>query len=401
MQTGISPASEVPPESRKLKILICLLYYVPHRTGLTIHVQRVAEELARRGHEVTVLTARYAPTLPRDDEMHNGVRVIRLWVPPIPISRGMVMPAYPWAAWALMRQHDVVWISTPMLETALIAVLAKLTRRRVIVTHHGDLVLPDGLGNRIIRSVMFAMYKFMAKRAARLIAYSQDYADQSYYLLPFKEKVIPNYPPVDMPLPNLEHARQLRAEWSREGGPLIAYAGRFVQEKRPDLLIRALEIINKTYPNARIVFAGEYNIPYENTWERHQDIIQQYRDQLIFLGLNDDMQFMADYFAACDVLALPSDTECFGLVQVEAMLSGTPVVMTDIPGGRVPVTVTGMGKLAQSGDWQSLGETLVEVIQNREQYVKSREFITGIFSFQKTVDCYEQQFYQYARRHDG
>ena len=60
----------------KLKILMCLLYYVPHRTGLTIHVQRVAEELARRGHEVTVLTARYKLDLPRDDEMHNGVRVV-------------------------------------------------------------------------------------------------------------------------------------------------------------------------------------------------------------------------------------------------------------------------------------------------------------------------------------
>src|SRR5690349_22492726 len=53
-------------QDKKLKILISLLYYVPHRTGLTIHVQRVAEELARRGHEVTVLTARYKQSLPRD-----------------------------------------------------------------------------------------------------------------------------------------------------------------------------------------------------------------------------------------------------------------------------------------------------------------------------------------------
>ncbi len=79
----------------KLKILICLLYYFPHRTGLTIHVQRVAEELVRRGHEVTVLTARYSNDLPRDDTtMHKGVRIVRLWAP-IHLSRGMIMPAYP------------------------------------------------------------------------------------------------------------------------------------------------------------------------------------------------------------------------------------------------------------------------------------------------------------------
>ena len=385
----------------KLKILICLLYYVPHRTGLTIHVQRVAEELARRGHEVTVLTARYHPSLPRDATMHNGVRVVRLWTPPIPISRGMVMPAYPWAALGLMLQHDVVSIHTPMLETALTSVLAAIAGRKVVATHHGDLILPKGLLNRLIQKSMFAMYKFMAKRAARLIAYSQDYADHSYYLLPFRDKVSVIYPPIHMPPPDARHAEELRAQWSKDGGPVIGFSGRFVEEKRPDLLIRALEVINQTYPNARIVFAGEYDIKYEDTWERHQDLVQKYRDQLVFLGLVDDMQLMADFYAACDVLALTSDSECFALVQVEAMLSGTPVVMTDTPGGRVPVQVTGMGKLARAGDWRSIGEAIVEVLNNREQYVRPREFIEQCFSFQETVDRYERIFRQYARRKGG
>jgi glycosyltransferase involved in cell wall biosynthesis len=385
----------------KLKILICLLYYVPHRTGLTIHVQRVAEELVRRGHEVTVLTARYHPSLPRDATMHNGVRVVRLWTPPIPISRGMVMPAYPWAALGLMLQHDVVSIHTPMLETALVSVLASIAGRKVVVTHHGDLILPGGGINRVIQNTMFAMYKFMAKRAARLIAYSQDYADHSYYLLPFRDKVSAIYPPIHMPLPDAQHAEELRAQWSRDGGPVIGFSGRFVQEKRPDLLIRALEIINKSYPNARVVFAGEYDIQYEDTWKRHQDLVQKYRDQLVFLGLVDDMQFMADFYAACDVLALTSDSECFALVQVEAMLSGTPVVMTDTPGGRVPVQVTGMGKLAKAGDWRSIGEAIVEVLKNREQYLRSRDDIEQRFSFKETVDRYEALFREHARRKRG
>ena len=93
----------VQDEKRSLRILIFLHYYFPHRTGLTIHVQQVAEELVRRGHEVTVITTRYSNELPRDEDMHNGVRVIRLWAP-IKVSRGMLTPAFPWAAYFAMRK---------------------------------------------------------------------------------------------------------------------------------------------------------------------------------------------------------------------------------------------------------------------------------------------------------
>lgn len=382
----------------KLRILINLLYYFPHRTGLTIHVQRVAEELVRRGHEVTVLTARYRNDLPRDDvHMHEGVRIVRLWAP-IRMSRGMIMPAYPWAAWNLMRQHDVISIHTPMLETAVVAVLSKLTGTRLIITHHGDLILPGGLINRFIQSTMFQFYKIAARRASRIVAYSQDYADHSYYLLPFMDKVTVNYPPVHMPHPQPERVAQLRAKWGKDGGPIIGFAHRFVEEKRPDLALRSLEVVNQRYPNARLVFAGEYDIAYEDTWERQQALVNQYRDQLIFLGLIKDTQELANFYAACDVLLLTSDSECFALAQVESMLCGTPVVATNIPGGRVPVTVTGMGLIAEKGSWQTIGEAVVAVLDEPEQYQKPRETIEQIFSFKETVDRYEELFYAYARR---
>ena len=385
---------------RKLKILISLLYYYPHLTGLTYYVQLIAEELARRGHQVTVLTARYRQDLPRDTVMHNGVRVVRLWAP-IRISRGMIMPAYPWAMARLLRQHDVVSIHTPMLETALVSLLAGVSGLKVIPTHHGDLVLPESRMNRLIAKIMFALYAFMARRVPCIISPSHDYADHSYYLRPFRGKVKPVYPPIRIPKPNAENADKLRQQWGHSGGPIIGYSGRFVQEKRPELLIRALDVINKQYPNARIVFAGEYDIQYEDTWRRHQPLIEKFKPQLIFLGLISDKQKLADFYAACDLVALPSDTECFALAQVEAMLCGAPMVMTDIPGGRVPVTVTGMGKLARPGDWESIGKAVLDILDNPEKYVKSREFVAACFSFEETVNRYEAIFRQHARQQYG
>lgn len=385
----------------KLRILICLLYYLPHRTGLTLYVQQLAERLAARGHAVTVVCARHDRSTPLGESWENGVRVVRLWPLPLAISRGMVMPGYAWRIWRLMREHDVVSLHTPMLETALIGLLARLSGRRIVCTHHGDLVLPEGPVNRLITAVMFALYKAMAKDAAAMVCHTLDYAQQSYYLSPYLSKVAVIHPMIEMPRPDPERVRELRAAWSAEGspdgGPIIGFAGRFVEEKRPDLLIHALEVVNRAYPSARIVFAGQHQIPYEGYWDRHRELSDRYRDQLVFLGVLPSPQAMADFYAACDVLALPSDTECFALVQVEAMLCGTPVVMTDTPGGRVPVQLTGMGKIVPPGDWRALGEALVEVIAGRERYVRPAAQIARHFSPDETIAQYEQLFRLHAR----
>jgi glycosyltransferase involved in cell wall biosynthesis len=379
-----------PERDRPLKILVALQYYLPHRTGVPIHVQRVAEALVERGHSVTILTARHSIDLPRNETI-NGVRLVRLWAP-LRVSRGMVMPAYPWAAWGLIRLHDVVWLQTPMLETSLLAFLAKRQGKQVIATHHGDLILPPGLFNRFVRWFTFQHYRYMAQRAARLIAYSHDYADNSYYLNPFREKTSVIFPPIQVPDPDPARVVELRERWQRDSGPIIGFAGRFVREKRPDLLIRALEVINRSCANACVVFAGEYDIRYEDTWERCQPLIQRHEDQLVFLGKLESMQAMANFYAACDVLVLPSDTECFALVQVEAMLCGTPVIMTDTPGGRVPVTETGMGKIVPRGDWEAIGAAVVDVVQHPAQYILPREYVERCFNLGETVDRYERHF---------
>ncbi|MGF1506699.1 MAG: glycosyltransferase family 4 protein [Anaerolineae bacterium] len=375
-----------------LKILIALQYYVPHRTGLTLHVQYIAEALAARGHQVTVLTARYDPALPRDEQVINGVRVVRLWAP-IKVSRGMIMPAYPEAALKLVREHDVVSIHTPMAETPVFAAYTKLFKRGLVITHHGDLVLPDGLLNRIIEGVTFAFYKTAGRAAHHILAYSQDYADHSYYIEPFREKTHAVHPPIKMPRPNPSRAEELRDEWLHGvngTARLIGYSGRFVEEKRPDVLIRALKTVHEQYPGSRIVFAGEYDIKYESFWERSRDLVEANREHLVFLGLLTDAQAMADFYAAVDELALPSDTECFALVQVEAMRSGTPVVATDIPGARVVVKKTGMGEIVPPRDPGAMGAAINRVLADRSAYVKPLAEIDAAFNFETTVDRYEE-----------
>jgi glycosyltransferase involved in cell wall biosynthesis len=296
--------------------------------------------------------------------------------------------------------HDVISIHTPMLETAIFAVYAKLLGRGLVITHHGDLVLPSGAFNRFVEFVTFNLFKMAGQAAHGLIAYSRDYADHSYYIAPFRDKTSAVYPPIQIPEPEPRRVAELRAKWLGDAastGKLIGYAGRFVEEKRPDVLIRALPQIHEKFPGSKIVFAGQYDIKYENFYEQNRTLLEQHKESLLFLGLLEDEHEMANFYAACDVLALPSDTECFALVQVEAMRCGTPVVATNIPGAREVVKVTEMGELSPPGDPQAFGDALLRVLSDRPTYVKPLSEIDRKFNFEETVDRYERHLRNAAR----
>ncbi|MBC7262478.1 MAG: glycosyltransferase, partial [Chloroflexi bacterium] len=182
-----------------MKILVILTYYYPHWTGLTAYARRLSEGLARRGHQVTVLTSRYWRTLPKE-EVHNGVRIVRL-EPLMRISRGLVMPGFPFAAYRLINEHDVVQVHIPILESPLITALAKRTGKKVLITHHGDLVMPSKPFDQFVERTVTWLMRQALKSAARITIHTRDYADNSPFLRPFQEKLVPILPPVEIPQP--------------------------------------------------------------------------------------------------------------------------------------------------------------------------------------------------------
>ncbi|HYF65955.1 MAG TPA: glycosyltransferase family 4 protein, partial [Herpetosiphonaceae bacterium] len=232
-----------------MKILSILTYYAPHWTGLTIHAQRVAEGLAARGHEVTVLTTRHSLDLPIDEVM-QGVRVIRLQ-PIARISRGMVAPAFPLAAAKLIRSHDIVHVHTPQLEALLASSLCKILGRPLLMTHHGDLIMPDGAINRVIEAAVTGQMLLAGKLATAVSAYSRDYAGNSAFLQHFKDKLTYIYPPVELPAPQPDAVAAWKTELGLDGRPVVGFAGRFVEEKGFDFLLQAMPLIAEAFPEVR------------------------------------------------------------------------------------------------------------------------------------------------------
>jgi glycosyltransferase involved in cell wall biosynthesis len=377
-----------------VKILCILTYYRPHVSGLTIYVERLARSLAARGHEVTVLTSHYANDLPREEIM-EGVRVVRVPVA-LRLNKGVFMPSFPFRAWHEIKVHDVVSIHLPQVEGALAAVLTRWARRKPIITYHCDLQMPPAWYGRIVDRLTFWDNLLAGGMADTIVAYTQDFADHSPFLSRFGPKVRVILPPVVIPDPTPAGIQVLREQVDLlDGQQVIGFAARFAYEKGAGYLISAIPHILKSAPNVRVLFAGPYgkDVIGESIWQDLQPLIKRYQPYLAFLGTLNPTQ-MADFFALCDVVTVASinNTESFGLVQVEAFLCGTPVVATDLPGVRQPVTMTGMGEIVPVANAEGLAAGIVKVLAAPERYTRSSAVIKRMFDLDRTVDDYEMLF---------
>jgi glycosyltransferase involved in cell wall biosynthesis len=112
---------------------------------------------------------------------------------------------------------------------------------------------------------------------------------------------------------------------------------------------------------------------------------------------------MAAFYRNCDVTVLPSlnSTESFGLVQIESMLNGVPVVASNLPGVRQPVLMTGMGEIAPVGNPTGLAEAILKVLRDPPSYHRPASVIAQVFSPDETARRYENLFTHLLGRGDA
>jgi glycosyltransferase involved in cell wall biosynthesis len=355
-----------------MKILTVLTYYRPHTSGLTIYAERLARAFAKRGHQVTVMTTQFDPSLPQE-EMVDGVKVIRIPVL-FRVSKGVIAPTFGYVATKLVAQHDVVQMHLPQFDAPGVAFRGRLFGKPAVLTYHCDLLLPPGAFNRLVNTVVDFQNNMAGLLSNHIVTYTQDYADNSPYLSRYASKLTPILPPVELPDP-LPGAVQAFAEThlTKERHPVIGMAARFAAEKGVEVLLDAMPTILKKYPKAQVLFAGTYqNVMGEQAYsDRLMPRIREYEVQghWTFLGNLDPVQ-MAAFYPNLDVLTVPSlnSTEAFGLVQIEAMMNGVPCVPSALPGVRQPVTMHGMGRVSKIGDAADLAASILEVLDNPQKY---------------------------------
>ncbi len=377
-----------------MKVLITSTYFHPYSSGLSVYALRIARGLVGLGHEVCVLTSQYDQNLPGVETL-DGVKIVRVKVG-MKLSKGVLMPglraqARKWVAWA-----DVVNLHMPQFESFVVARLSRQLKKPLVVTYHCDLVMSGGWFSRLAGWGTNLLGKQTLKQAGVIVQNTLDYARHSRVLNAYLDKVIEVPTPVVFLESSANEKMAFREKFGlSETDKVLGLAGRVASEKGYEYLAQALPLVWEKYPTARVVHAGSWKgvIGEEAYLAKVEAMIRPFGEKWKSLGFLTDEDFMR-FFAACDLLVFSSlnATESFGIVQIEAMSQGTPVVASDLPGVRQPVLQTALGRIVPVRDAAALAEGIISVLdESSETWLIPGSYLKQ-FEQEKVAERYQEIF---------
>ncbi len=296
----------------RLRVLHVGKYYPPHAGGIETHLATLCRELRGAVHVEIVVASENGRSV---QEAVDGISVTRvgtvLDLAAAPVCPGMVRRIRD-------AQADLVHIHLPN-PTAILAYFASRRNGPLVTTYHSDIVR-----QRLLARGFAPFLQHFLQRCAAIIVASPNYLKTSAILQPYRDRcrIIPYGISVE---DSQQGDPRLSAEIRKRYGPrLLLSVGRLVYYKGFEHLIRAMRQVQ-----ACLLIVGDGPL--------RAALVQEtatlgVTDRVVFLGAVADVR---PYYQAVDIFVLPSvaRSEAFGLVQLEAMASGLPVVNTWLKSG--------------------------------------------------------------------
>ncbi|MBI2984381.1 MAG: glycosyltransferase family 4 protein [Candidatus Kerfeldbacteria bacterium] len=341
-----------------MRIAIVTQAYYPILGGVTEHVWHLGHELQRRGHQVTVITGSA-----RDDDNH-GLRVLRHGFQIPVMSNGANV--YLTVGWKLGRllqrieqaeRFDLVHIQAP-LDPGLPLIASKAMRTPKVGTYHTARQASGGWLERI-PAIFRSVFLDAVGKINHHIAVSPAAEEFVHRYFPAVDlTIIPNGVDVERFSPSVPAVAKYR-----DGRLTILFVGRMDPRKGAKFLFAALPYIERRLKNYRVLVVG-------TGW------MQKYYDALIPHHLRRRVEFagyispeeLPRYYRSADIYCSPATgNESFGIVLLEAMASGVPIVASDIDGYRWVVEPGQEGLLVPPRSPPHLANAIVELADNDRQ----------------------------------
>ncbi|HXT16809.1 MAG TPA: glycosyltransferase [Gemmatimonadaceae bacterium] len=329
-----------------MRVLHVGKFYAPEPGGMETHLQVLCEELSAT-MDVRVLVAARGRKTQR--ATYNGIPVTRA-ATAVAIAGASFCPSMP--AEIRAAEPDVVHLHLPNPPAAL-AYLMSGHRGPLVVTYHSDIVRQRVLGRAIeplVRRVL--------RRASAIIVSSEALIDASPVLRAVRDKC--RVVPFGTRLEPFERRDEgaIAGIRARHGTPLVVGVGRLVGYKGFEFLIDAMRAVRGS-----LVIIGEGPLHSELTERIRRHGLE---DRVVLAGHVADV---TSHLQAADVFVLSSISrnEAFGIVQIEALACGTPVINTRLDSGVPTVSLDGQtGITVAPCDAAALAKAIDRVLTNSE-----------------------------------
>ncbi|MCA1949627.1 MAG: glycosyltransferase family 4 protein [Treponema sp.] len=346
---------------KKLQIAMLSSFYFPHKGGTERYVHDLSYALAERGHRVTIFSHFPGPVQQDPESMVQVVRIPAVWGPtysPLlaPQPRG------------LLRSMDIIHSHAPPFYFLNHA--AKMRHIPQVLTYHCDIEIPDRLGaieipnepKQLLDRYFYKSTRLHLKKIDKIVATTKTYAETSETLKEFSYKVIPigiHTSVYKEKLKQCEDRGCVRKEFE------ILFVGRLVATKGLWFLLQAMDILKTRGQQAHltIVGSGEELLSLKLFVSNHK-----LEEMVTFAGQVEDDELF-EYYSSSSLFILPSFVrlEAFGIVQLEALAMGVPLIVSDMPGVNEVIQKTGGGWLVPPKNPEALANQIQYAFQHREE----------------------------------
>ena len=398
-----------------MKIAMFTDAYYPRINGVTVSVHSYASELTKLGHTVCVVCMEYSEEQQKsaffdekDSDEKSPFRIVRIpsWSAGVLSKEDRVARFDKWRRVKKAMKAfvpDVIHINSEWVIGYFGAMYAHHYKIPFVFTFHTMweeyLVnyvnfLPDSSLRRIGRSVV----KFYLKRADLIIAPTERIASVVHeYGIQKQAEILPTGIPESREKYSLIRQTAVGLQLSKKcpqikGKKILLFVGRIVKEKNIAFLLDVLESVQKKFPKTALLFVGAG--PYLDELKELADA-RDLSKSVAFAGYipSSDLPY---FYKLAQVFVFPSKTETQGLVTVEAMLSGLPVVAIGEM-GTVDVMQGDHGGFMVKDDVAEFSEKVLSLLKNQQlRKKKAQEALEWGKKWKistltpKLVECYER-----------
>ncbi len=397
-----------------MNVLLLSWEYPPRIVGgLGTHVHKLATNLVRHGVNIHVVT-KDVPDAP-DYEFSEGVHIHRVPLYPPEI------PQEDWVPWTLQFNVALLEKAVPLINerigkvhvihahdwlVAHAAIALKHAYRIPLVAtihateygrHQGHL---PGTMQKIIHQVEWWL-TFESVRTICCSNYMRDEVLKIFELPRDKVDVIPNGIALDEFRMDVATSR-IRRKYLEQNERMVLFVGRLVYEKGVQTVIEAMPQVLEEIPGVKFLVVG--------TGPHARKLVAMTEEsgldhQVKFLGYVDSKTLIGFYKCA-DLTVVPSLYEPFGMVVLEAMVAGSPVIVADTGGLKEIVVHEATGLKFTPGDPASLAEAMIRVLNDSQLSSRltsdARKFIGDRYDWARisvsTIEVYEKAIKQYEYR---